>query len=203
LQAKLLSFLDTKTFTRVGGEKLIRVDARILAATNRDLDDEVSQGLFRSDLLYRLNVFSIKVPPLRDRLEDIPALVSQHVSRLAEEMHLPQVPEIDSATLAALSRYPWPGNIRELHNVLERALILSGGTSIGPVYLAIPKASGDWSYTVRFSEDCSLDAILGDAKRFAITEALMRASGNKVQAAQLLGISRYKLNRFLKSQACL
>jgi PAS domain S-box-containing protein len=119
LQAKLLTFLDTMTFSRLGGEKTIKVNARLIAATNRDLEKEVAEGGFRSDLYHRLNVFAIKVPPLRERKEDIPALVEQMVTMLTKEMQLDAVPVIDENTINRLSAYRWPGNVRELRNVLE------------------------------------------------------------------------------------
>src|SRR5208337_5529324 len=117
---KLLTFLETKTFARVGGEKMVTVDARLIAATNRDLAQEVSEGRFRGDLYYRLNVFQIRIPPLRERPEDIPLLTEQLVATLTLELQFQTVPEIDSRTLQRLSQYTWPGNIRELRNLLER-----------------------------------------------------------------------------------
>ncbi len=130
LQSKLLTFLDTRSFVRVGGEKNIRVNARIIAATNRSLETEVAEGRFLSPLLYRLNVFSIHVPPLRDRLEDLPALLEEIISRLAAELQLTSLPAIDPASVIALARYHWPGNVRELRNVVERSLILSHGREV-------------------------------------------------------------------------
>ena len=130
LQAKFLTFLDTRTFTRVGGQQNIRVNARILAATNRDLQHEISIGRFRADLYYRLNVFSIRVPPLRERIEDLPILVAELLSILAKELQMSFSPELTVGEMAKLYNYHWPGNIRELRNVLERAVILSGGGTI-------------------------------------------------------------------------
>ena len=127
LQAKFLTFLDTRTFTRVGGQQEIRVNTRILAATNRDLQYEISVGRFRADLYYRLNVLSIRVPPLRERTEDLPILVAQLLSTLAKDLQMSFAPELTAEDMAKLYNYHWPGNIRELRNVLERAIILSGG----------------------------------------------------------------------------
>ncbi len=127
LQAKLLTFLDTKKFTRVGGEKETSVNVRLLTATNRDLEKEVETGAFRKDLFYRINVMSISVPPLRERLEDISILVQEILAKLRDEMKVQEMPIIDAAVINALKRYDWPGNVRELRNVLERALILSHG----------------------------------------------------------------------------
>ncbi|MDQ7784819.1 MAG: sigma 54-interacting transcriptional regulator [Desulfomonilaceae bacterium] len=200
LQAKLLTFLDTRSLTRVGGEKNIPVNARLMAATNRDLEKEVRSGKFRQDLFYRLNVLSITVPPLRERLDDLPMLAARMVEQLAVDMQLPRVPVIDSDTLQALSRYSWPGNVRELRNVLERALILSGEGRIAPSSLAVARADqGDWSYTVTFPADRHVNEVADEVKRALVGEALHRAGGNKQKAAKLLGVSRYAFFRMLKS----
>jgi DNA-binding NtrC family response regulator len=129
-QAKLLTFLETKKFTRVGGEREVDVNARLMAATNRDLEDAVKDGSFRKDLFYRLNVLPITVPPLRERRSDIPMLVQEFVHDLCEEMQLTEQPIITPSTMKAFQAYQWPGNVRELRNVLERALILSGGARV-------------------------------------------------------------------------
>jgi transcriptional regulator with PAS, ATPase and Fis domain len=127
-QAKLLSVLDAREFVRVGGRKKVQVNVRIIAATNRDLPQMVSDGRFRRDLYYRLNVFPIVVPPLRERKEDIPLLAEQFLTTLAAEMGLEAFPSLEPAALETLVAYEWPGNVRELRNVLERALTCSGGT---------------------------------------------------------------------------
>ena len=127
LQSKLLTFLDARKFTRVGGEKEITVNARLIAATNRDLEKEVEEGRFRKDLFYRLNVFSIAAPPLRERREDIPILVQEILAKLRIEMNIDGAPTIDASLMRTFKNYDWPGNVRELHNVLERALIHSQG----------------------------------------------------------------------------
>lgn len=132
LQAKLLSFLDTGEFERLGGNQKIRANARIIFATNRNLPEEVKQGNFRKDLFYRINRFSIVVPPLRDRPEDIPILVQELLERVAGQIGLAFVPKVDSLMMKTLASYSWPGNVRELRNVLERALILSKGGAITP-----------------------------------------------------------------------
>ncbi|MEW6350658.1 MAG: sigma 54-interacting transcriptional regulator [Thermodesulfobacteriota bacterium] len=202
LQAKLLTFLDSKAFTRVGGEKSVTVNARLIAATNRDLENEVHAGRFRADLFYRLNVFSIRVPPLRERVEDIPLLVRRMIGQLGKEMQLPVPPEIDLRVLTQLSTYHWPGNVRELRNVLERALILSGNGLLDPTHIPVPDsdfcgprdaaelnvpAGGSFNDTVR------------DVKRKLIEEALTRAGGKRQDAARLLGISRHALKRQMKT----
>ncbi len=137
LQAKLLTFLDTKQFTRVGGVKKITVNARLMAATNRDLEKEVEAGRFRPDLYYRLNVLSIEVPRLCERREDIPILVHEIVSSLCFHLKFSSMPEIDSRTMDTLVSYSWPGNVRQLRNVLETALILSSGTSLDVSFLQL------------------------------------------------------------------
>ena len=137
LQAKLLTFLDTRKFTRVGGEKEITVNARLIAATNRDLEKDVEAGRFRKDLFFRINVMSIEVPPLRNRPEDIPVLVQEILSKIQSELQLHDIPEIAPSALEKLKRYNWPGNVRELRNVLERALILSDGRAISLANLGL------------------------------------------------------------------
>ena len=124
LQAKLLTFLETKKITRVGGEKQISVTARIMAATNRDLEREMDEGRFRDDLFYRLNRIRINMPSLKDRKEDIPLLVGEILSKLKKELDLDYVPSVDPVAMNALCNYSWPGNIRELTNRLERAVII-------------------------------------------------------------------------------
>jgi two-component system response regulator AtoC len=198
LQAKLLTFLDTKEFTPVGGTKKRKVNARLMAATNRDLQDEVSRGRFRSDLFHRLNVFYITVPPLRDRIEDVPILAGEIISALEAELQLPPRGEIDTEAMKALKQYQWPGNVRELRNVLERGLILSQGNPLTMQHLQLT-GGGDWSVTVGFPQDKSLDDLFADLKRSFFHEALRRSGGKKVEAARLLGISRFVFTRQLKS----
>ncbi|MGB6064685.1 MAG: sigma 54-interacting transcriptional regulator [Desulfomonilaceae bacterium] len=202
LQAKLLTFLDTRQFTRVGGEKNITVNARLIAATNRDLEKEVEAGRFRQDLFYRLNVLSVTVPPLRERREDIPILIREMMTLLCTDMQLPEVPTIDAATVNVLKSYDWPGNVRELRNVLERALMLSGGQCISLAGLGLDTNNGnakDWSLTVCFPSGESLNDITHHVKRSLVTEALKRSGGRRQGAARLLGISRYSLKHYMKS----
>jgi PAS domain S-box-containing protein len=198
LQAKLLTFLDTRQFTRVGGERNITVSARLIVATNRDLEKDVTEGSFRRDLFYRLNVFSIQVPPLRDRIEDLPVLVEEITSQLAADMQLDAIPTIDPAAANALAAYHWPGNVRELRNVLERALILSDGTGIHVNRLGLTSSGQEWSHNVTFPEQRTLHDVTGDIKRSLVLEALRRSGGNKRAAARLLGISHDSIYRLLK-----
>ncbi len=180
-QVKLLRFLQEKTFFRVGGNQVIKVDTRVVAATNRDLQEEVRAGRFREDLYYRLAVFPITVPPLRDRKSDIPALARHVLARLGHAR------EPDEKVLALLADYDWPGNVRELENVLERALILAGGDEVGPQHIQLPEA-----VLVRPAGPGggqSLPAMEEEMLR----DALRRAAGNKSKAAKLLGITRRML----------
>jgi PAS domain S-box-containing protein len=202
LQAKLLTFLDTKQFTRVGGEKNITVNARLIAATNRELEKEVEEGRFRSDLFYRLNVLSVLVPPLRERREDIPIIIRELMVQLCKDMQILEIPTIDGGTVNALKGYDWPGNVRELRNVLERALMLSGGQCISLSGLGLDTNNGnskDWSLTVCFPTEESLNDITHNVKRSLVNEALRRSSGSRQGAARLLGISRYSLKHYMKS----
>ncbi len=200
LQAKFLTFLDTRTFTRVGGEQEIAVNARILAATNRDLQDEISSGRFRADLYYRLNVLSIRVPPLRERTEDLPILVEQLLSKLAKGLQMRSVLELTAEDMAKLYTYHWPGNIRELRNVLERAIILSGGGTIKvDLQESEPhEAAVSPSIIANMTDTSTLTDSMQNLSRAMIEEALKRSKGKKELAASYLGISRFSLSRRLK-----
>jgi formate hydrogenlyase transcriptional activator len=129
LQAKLLRVLQERELERVGGHETLRVDVRVIAATNRDLTAAVAAGTFREDLFYRLSVFPIRVPPLRDRRGDIPALVETFIARAAERLRVPRR-SVDAESMQALCAYPWPGNVRELQNLIERAMIVSPGDAL-------------------------------------------------------------------------
>jgi PAS domain S-box-containing protein len=203
LQAKLLTFLDTRQFTRVGGVKLYTVNARLIAATNRNLEKEVKLNRFRQDLFFRLDVFSIEVPPLRQRTEDIPALVHDILADLASKLGLDSVPPIDSKALKALEVYPWPGNVRELRNVLERALILGGKRRISREDLALnakfktKEVGQEWSVTFGFPENETINDVTMNLKRHLVVEALRRSHGSRKQAAALLGISPDSLKYYM------
>jgi PAS domain S-box-containing protein len=207
LQSKLLTFLDTRKFTRVGGEKEISVSARLIAATNKDLTKEVEAGRFRGDLYYRLSVMTIKIPPLRERKEDISVLVQQLLSRLAADLHLHKIPKVSASDMGALKRYNWPGNVRELRNVLERSLLLSPGDELDLTEVGIPvdrNLTGDSkdeksSYSVSFPPDQSLNEITQELKRFLVNEALRKSGGSRQGAARILGISRYSLKHYMKT----
>jgi PAS domain S-box-containing protein len=198
LQSKLLTFLDTRSFPRVGGEKSIRVNARLVAATHRDLEEEMAKGRFLQSLFYRLNVFSIRVPPLRERIEDIPLLVREIMAQLAAEMQLVEVPELNTDALDRLSHYSWPGNVRELRNVLERALMLTQERGIRLSLPQLTESSEDWSHTVAFPRDRTLHDVTNEVAYLLCSEALRRACGEKKSAARLLGISRDSFYRYMK-----
>jgi two-component system response regulator AtoC len=187
LQAKLLTFLDTRSFTRVGGEKSVPVSARIIAATNRDLETDVREGRFRQDLYYRINVLSIRIPPLRERVEDIPLLVAQIIDQLAKEMQLHDAPEIDAQALATLTGYRWPGNVRELRNVLERSLMLWDEGRLELALDAGPEQRETSVLSVNFPMDRSLHDVTDEVVRSLCLEALRRSSGREAGRSSLTG----------------
>jgi formate hydrogenlyase transcriptional activator len=197
LQAKLLRVLQEQEFERLGGTRTIKVDVRLVAATNRDLAKMVADGHFRSDLYYRLNVFPIVLPPLRERPDGIPSLVRHFTQHFARRMGK-RIETIPSAVMDSLVRYPWPGNVRELQNVIERAVILARGATlqIPPAELSIPGALT--------SAPSAATVTLADAQREHILTAL-RESGWVVAgpkgAAARLGIKRSTLQKRMKRLA--
>ncbi len=205
LQSKLLTFLDTRKFLRVGGEKEIRVNARLITATNRDLGEAVKRGTFRQDLLYRLNVMTITVPPLRERREDIPILAPKLLSRIRVDLQLDETPAITPRALKALSQYAWPGNVRELRNVLERAVILSRGKGIDLAATGLAEADDEeaegngQSFTVEFPPKGSVNEVTANVKRFLVKKALRQTKGRRNQAARILGISRDSLKHYIRT----
>ena len=203
LQVKLLQVIEEKTFTRVGGNAPITVDVRIIAATNRPLEAMAERGEFREDLFFRLNVFPLRLPPLRERLEDVPALV-EHILR----RHGASEDKLTQAARQALERYAYPGNVRELEHTLERALILAGSDPVEPAHLsfAMPGAMTDgranaagpaWVPQIP-PEGLSLEVL----ERELIVRALERARGNKSQAARLLGLTRRTLYSRMERHGC-
>lgn len=198
MQSKLLTFLDTFSFSRVGGEKSVTVNTRPIAATNRDLWKEVAEGRFRKDLFYRLNVFGIDVPPLREREEDIPIITNLILTRLCKEMQLSSIPKINLDGMNTLRSYTWPGNVRELRNVLERALIISRGDTIRIGHLG--PGQTEWaepSEKLSVPSGRSLYDAMGETERLLIEDALGRSGRKKQEAARLLGISRFALVRHM------
>jgi two-component system response regulator AtoC len=200
-QIKLLRFLETRSVERLGSHKPIPLDLRLVCATNRDLQQMVKEGKFREDLYYRLSVVPLRMPPLRERSDDIPLLLAHYLKRFAAENGLPEA-RLSADALAALARYPWPGNIRELRNTCENLAVLragkvlgaadldprytqpSGAMSAGAVRPVLPAASGGM-----FDKQQNEKELL--------KQALASASGNRTKAAELLGISRRTLHRKL------
>jgi len=194
LQSKVLRVLETRTFYRVGGTKKVEVDVRIIAATNRDLDQQSAEGKFRTDLLFRINNFNIKLPPLRERPEDIPSLTQHFLARVGGTPAI----RISDEAMEVLMRYVWPGNVRELRNVIERALILVSGDTITPVDLPLEiRANLSEKLTGPAPEqDGSVN--LEDLKKRQILKVLEQTGWHQGRAAEALGISPSTLYRQLK-----
>jgi transcriptional regulator with GAF, ATPase, and Fis domain len=202
LQAKLLRFLEEKTFKRVGGAADIRVDVRVVAATNRNLEQEVKQGKFREDLYYRLNVLPIALPPLRARTEDIPRLVHYFVDGFNSEFRK-RVRRVSPETMKRLQAYGWPGNIRELRNAIERAMLLVEGDELRDADFPLTTGAAP-----RLSEGVELPAHgidLEQLERSLVVQALERSGWNQTRAATLLGLNRdqirYRIEKFKLERA--
>jgi two-component system response regulator AtoC len=189
LQVKLLRVLQERKIQRIGGTVQIPVESRILAATNRNLSEEVKAGRFREDLFYRLNVVPILVPPLRERAEDLPWLCSRLLEKLAKSMGK-KVTGLTTLAMNRLRGYSFPGNIRELENLLERALIFAEGEVITEEDLDLPKTSSTVVSTEEILSAPSLGSTLWELERRAITECLLKWEGNQTKAAEELGITR-------------
>lgn len=198
LQAKLLTFLDTQCFLRVGGQKQLQVNARLMAATHRDLALEVTQRRFLEPLFYRVSVFPLRVPALRERPEDMPILAQEIMTSLATELQLSEIPRLESRHLEALAQYRWPGNVRELRNVLERSLILWEGSGFKLAVPAEEASNRECSYTVRYVHGKTLRAATDEVKIFLCDTALQVCRGNKREAAKLLDVSRDAFYRYIK-----
>jgi DNA-binding NtrC family response regulator len=196
LQAKLLRFLEEKTFKRVGGSSDIRVDVRVIAATNRHLEEAVKQGRFRDDLFYRLNVLRVELPPLRAHPADVPALTAYFIDGFNREFRK-NVRGVAARTLAALQAYGWPGNVREVRNAVERAMLLAEGDELTsehfPMLAAAPGAAGPVELPAS-----GLD--LEEVERSLVVQAHERTGGNQTRAAALLGLNRdqirYRIEKF-------
>jgi DNA-binding NtrC family response regulator len=198
-QAKMLRVLEEGEFDRLGDEQPTRVDTRIVAATNSDLEADSKAGRFRADLYYRLNVVRIDVPPLRDRTEDIPLLARHFAAQIAARLGRTP-PVIEPAVLADMAAYAWPGNVRELRNVVERAMILSpSGTldaiGIAPAHPAAPMDAAS------STESLNLRAALDRREREVLLTALARAAGVRKEAARLLGIDQRNLGYYFRKHA--
>lgn len=203
MQAKLLRVLEGREFYRVGGVKDIKVDIRVIAATNRDMEEMLKNGSFRQDLYYRLNVFSLRIPPLRERREDIPILIDFYLKKYSVVNHK-LIDNIDSEVMVLLFHYNWPGNVRELKNVIERLVILADDNVIAARYLpAVIDNLGAKKGEDRLAEDfqtlLSLEEAVLAAEKRTIVDALKVAENNKAKAAKLLNIPRstlyYKLDK--------
>jgi len=212
LQSKLLRAIQGQEFYRVGGKQPIQVDVRIIAATNQDIEKAVEEKKFREDLLYRLNVVTIKLPPLRSRKEDIPLLAEYFLQKFQEEMGI-EPRRLSEKAVDALKAYPWPGNVRELENILRRAVLLSQSPVLSPNDLALPQKKQakesleDIIYNriesfiggINIKDKHELyDTILPFMERPLIRLVLKKTSGNQVKTAELLGINRNTLRKKIK-----
>jgi DNA-binding NtrC family response regulator len=190
VQIKILRVLQEKTFERVGGEDTIEVDTRIIAATNKNLKEEIAKGTFREDLYYRLNVVNIEIPPLRERKEDIPLLVHHFVKEIAQENDK-AVEGIDHKAAAVLYNYAWPGNVRELRNCMESAIVMAKGNVITQEDLPPTVRGGAEEGYIRLASGITL----AEAEKEVIAYTLGRNRGNKSRTAEVLGIGRKTLHR--------
>jgi DNA-binding NtrC family response regulator len=204
-QVKLLRFLETKSIERVGGSKPIDLDVRLIAATNRNLEEQVREGKFREDLFFRLNVVRITMPPLRERPEDIPLLLAHYLKMMADENGVPPM-AIEPGAMRTLQSYPWPGNIRELRNFCENVVVLHRSASLNeydldPKYRGVaPPPTGTTSggaASVPHGTDVSGAGSLSieENEKRLLREALIKTRGNRTKAAEIMGISRRTLHR--------
>ena len=192
IQVKILRVLQDKRFERVGGEETLEVDVRVIAATNRDLEEEIKKGNFREDLFYRLNVVHIHVPPLRDRKDDIPLLINEFMQEFAKE-NGKDIKNIDNHARAALYKYSWPGNIRQLKNCMESAVVMCSSDTItlNDLPPTIKSESSANSMQIPFG------VTLEEAEKIIIQQTLAQNQGNKSKTAEVLGIGRKTLHRKL------
>jgi DNA-binding NtrC family response regulator len=198
VQAKLLRFIEDKTFRRVGGTRDLTIDVRVVAATNRDLESAVHDGTFRDDLYYRLKVLPIRMPALRERKSDIPALAKTFLGTFNREFGK-RIREISAEAMAILTRHPWPGNVRELRNVMERAVLLADGPVITPEMLPASIRDGVSAAPTGAAPLLGAGGIdLEELERSLLLEALRRAEGNRTQAGRLLGLSRHQIRNRLQ-----
>jgi two-component system NtrC family response regulator len=207
LQAKMLRILQEKSFERVGGNKTLHADVRVIAATNKDLKEEVDHHRFREDLYYRLNVVHIHLPPLRDRIDDLPMLADHFVKKYAKQAGRPDL-QLSSATIRFLSTLPWEGNIRELENVIERASILCNGKSIEPHDVhpepdsvsSLAASPHGFDLEQLLPIDAKLPDVLNEIEGKMVKRALEQTNFIQTKAANLLGITKsllqYKMKKF-------
>lgn len=192
VQIKILRVLQEKMFERVGGEDTIEVDVRVITATNRDLEKEIAEGRFREDLFYRLNVVRIHVPPLRERKDDLPLMISAFVKEFAEE-NGKVIENIDPKARQALYAYDWPGNVRQLRNCIESAVVMTTGTVI--TLDELPPSIREMDEVPAIT--IPVGATMADAEREIILQTLAAQNGNKSKTAEVLGIGRKTLHRKL------
>jgi two-component system, NtrC family, response regulator HydG len=199
MQVKLLRALQEQEFERVGGEAPIKVDVRVLSATNKNLDTEVASGRFRQDLFFRLHVLPVQLPPLRERREDIPLLVSHFIAKLGPKTNA-RVRAISDAALGRIMAYHWPGNVRELENAIEQSLVFAEGEEIQPAALPQFLQGGAEDDRLAVPRELSLPEILDDLERQLILKAYAKAGQVKTETARLLGIKTsalyYKLEKY-------
>jgi transcriptional regulator with PAS, ATPase and Fis domain len=192
LQAKLLRVLEGEEFMRVGGTAKIRVDARVVAATNKELQAAIDQKLFREDLYYRLAVFPITIPPLRERADDIPALVEHFVNYYCKELKK-ELKSFAPASMELLVRHPWTGNVRELQNCIERSVILTDGPVILPEHLGLRVRPAEETGLESLPTEGTLQEVSSAATQFVesrmIRKVLKETGGNKTKAAEILKVS--------------
>jgi DNA-binding NtrC family response regulator len=195
LQSKLLRVLETQSFYRVGGTKKVEVDVRIIAATNRNLDEYVAEGKFRSDLLFRINNFTLKLPPLRERPEDIPSLAEHFLARTSGGRDM----SLSAEAMQILVSYHWPGNVRELRNVMERAVILASCDEVLPEDLPLELRTERTSVAAMLGEEDMGAGSLDEMRRKQIMTVLEQTGWHQGRASEILGISPSTLYRQLKS----
>ncbi|KQX20079.1 MULTISPECIES: nitrogen assimilation response regulator NtrX [unclassified Sphingomonas] len=204
-QAKILRVLTEQAFNRVGGQRIVKVDVRVVSATSRHLADEIAAGRFREDLYYRLNVVPVNIPPLAERREDIPALVEHFLARFASERRVP-TPLVTDDAVGALQTYDWPGNVRQLRNIVERTIILAPGERIGRIELDMLPAE-ILSDQARLAPGEAARSIMGTPLREAretfereyLRVQIRRFSGNISKTASFIGMERSALHRKLKT----
>ena len=201
LQVKLLKLLEDKTVRRLGSVREQRADVRIVAATNRDLDEAVRNGEFRTDLLFRLNTVHLRIPPLRERGDDV-MLLAEHFLDVHRRRYRKGELRFDAGAREAMAAYPWPGNVRELRSIVEQAVIMSTSDTIGATHLRLPQRAEIATPALPMNDDGKVEGELNllDAERELLERALAQAGGNVTRAARLLGITRdtlrYRMEKF-------
>ncbi len=198
MQVKLLRVLQERELTRVGGESVVKVDVRVIVATNKKLTDLISKGAFREDLYYRLNVVDLYIPPLRERRDDIPLIAQRFLESFAEK-NRKKVTSLTPAAMDLLIRHKWPGNVRELMNAIERAVVLSGSEALDvDGFMSIKPADDTDEEELNINLGISGDMKLEEVEKSAILKTLESAEGNKSETARRLGITRKTLHKKLK-----